>query len=410
MKNSFDEDESIFQDLIWIFIRSPILTIILLFVVIPLIIYFLFDINYGSTSIFILICLISGYIFLIFYNLLKKLTSDNSNINYKSPNKKDDTQINNIAIDNVIPNQNKNLLSNIVTDNSTNKIEIKNAENIFKPENHNKVYITKHNSKKLLKQFDIKNSVVNEFVSEIEFKWFHEYEVKHLLALRLLYSNSKAFFKKYNKINTFDTFTYFQEGNKPSFHNSITCKNLYSSFSNFKITPEMRKKGLTEKVRDWYKEQRFKYNIENERDRDIIITNCKLKFGLHETPEFVHYVNKGIEDNANYNIETIKERLENSIKNANSFYESDNEIKLILDQYGKKVYFENNEFFGLENAPTKSHIVLKEFAEIYKSKVAYWLAEYYRIQFNKEIAFEGNLLEKLGFQECSFCNGNTVIL
>ena len=272
----------------------------------------------------------------------------------------------------------------------------------------NPVYITKHNSKKLLKQFDIKNSVVNEFVSEIEFKWFHEYEVKHLLALRLLYSDLNAFLKKYNKINTIDTFTYFQEGNKPSFHNSTACKYLYSSFSNFKITREMRRKKIVEKVREWYKEQRFKYNIENELDREIIISNCKLKFGLNEIPEFVHYVSKGIEENANYNIETVKERLENTIKNANYFYESDNDNKSILDKYGKLIYFDNYEFCGLDKISEENHSVLKEFAQDYKSKVAYWLSEYYRIKFNKNIEFEGSLLEKLGFQECSICSNDGV--
>lgn len=273
-----------------------------------------------------------------------------------------------------------------------------------------KVYITKYNSKRIIQKFDITHSVLDELISEIEFQWFHEYEVKHLLALKLLYSDINTFLSRYKKISTTDTNTYFEEGNNPAFHTKFDCDRLHSSFYNFKLTNEIKRKGLTNKIREWYKEQKSKYDIKDATNREIIISNCLLKFGLRDIPEFVNYDNSNYETRENYNIETINSKLENAIKNVNYFYNSNNEIKNILDSFGKEVYFENNNYFGLEKAPIKNHLILKEFASDYKFKVAYWLGEYYRIKFNKNIEFDGDILSKLGFQECSFCSDGGIFI
>lgn len=267
-----------------------------------------------------------------------------------------------------------------------------------------KVFITTFNSKRILKQFDIKNSLLNELITEIEFKWFHEYEVKHLLALKSLYIDINKFLMMYDRIENQDTLTYFEEGNKPSYHKSINCERLHSPFNNFAFTKEMKIKGIEENVREWYKEQKRKYNIEIEKDREIIISNCLLRFKLTEVPQFVNYDNSNYEKIINYSLEEIESFLNNAIKRANYFYQSNNEIKEMLDKFGSQVYLEDYKIKGIDIVPVQSRYIIEDFVRNYKSKVAYWLGEYYRIRFNRNIEFNGQILEKIGFQECSTCN------
>ncbi len=276
-----------------------------------------------------------------------------------------------------------------------------------------KVFITTFNSKRILRQFDIENSTLNELITEIEFKWFHEYEVKHLLALKNLYIDINKFLMMYDRIKNQDTLTYFEEGNKPAYHKSLTCQKLNSSFNNFRFTKEMKERKIENEVREWYKEQKKKYNIEIKKDRDIIISNCKLKFKLNELPEFISYDNSGYEKIINYSLEEIKKILNNAISRTNYYYQSNNEIKEILDKFGSLVYLEDYKIKGIEIIPVHSRYIIEDFVRNYKSKVAYWLGEYYRVAFNKNIEFNGQILETIGFQECSMCDNiklNSVII
>lgn len=272
-------------------------------------------------------------------------------------------------------------------------------------------FITAFNSKRILKRFDIKGSVLNDLITEIEFKWFHEFEVKHLLALKSLYSNIDKFLVTYKKIENQDTLTYFEEGNKPAYHKSIACQRLNSSFNNFEFTKEMKIKGIEMQVREWYKEQKKIYNIEIEKNREIIISNCLLKFKLTEVPLFVNFNNGGYEEIKNYTLEEIKNRLNNVIKNANYYYKNaEKNVQDIIDEFGIKVYLENYVIKGIEAVPVDFHEVIIDFVRNYKSKVAYWLSEYYRITFNKNIEFDSKILEKIGFHECSNCSSEIIDL
>lgn len=268
---------------------------------------------------------------------------------------------------------------------------------------NSKVFITAFNSKRILKQFDIENSKLNELITEVEFKWFHQYEVKHLLALKYLYSDINKFLMMYDRIKNQDTLTYFEEGNKPAYHKSFTCHKLNSSYNNFRFTKEMKERKIENEVREWYKEQKKKYNIEIENDRDIIVSNCKLRFKLNEIPEFISYDNSSYKIIRNYSLVEVKDKLNAAINAANIYYKSNVQITEVLDKYGAQAFLEDNKIKGIEFIPEQSRYIIEEFIRNYKSKVAYWLGEYYRVTFNKNIEFNGEILEMIGFQECSAC-------
>ncbi len=47
---------------------------------------------------------------------------------------------------------------------------------------------------------------------------------------------------------------------------------------------------------------------------------------------------------------------------------------------------------------------LKKYDEHFKKPVTELLIEYYKVQYNPELKFEGYLLEMLGFKACSACH------
>lgn len=268
---------------------------------------------------------------------------------------------------------------------------------------NSKVFITAFNSKRILKQFDIENSKLNELITEVEFKWFHQYEVKHLLALKYLYSDINKFLMMYDRIKNQDTLTYFEEGNKPAYHKSFTCHKLNSSFNNFRFTKEMKERKIENEVREWYKEQKKKYNIEIENDRDKIISNCKLRFKLNEIPEFISFDNSSYDKISNYSFLEINDKLNVLINEVNDYYNSSTKVKDILDKFGSQVFLEDNKSVGIEKVPKEYHVEINYFLKKFKSKIAYWLGEYYRVAFNKNIEFKASILEEIGFRECSTC-------
>ena len=60
-------------------------------------------------------------------------------------------------------------------------------------------YITKFNSKRIIQDLDLKNFDVSGEIFRIEFKWFNNYEIKELLAFKMLFANPEEFFKLYIK-------------------------------------------------------------------------------------------------------------------------------------------------------------------------------------------------------------------
>jgi len=268
-----------------------------------------------------------------------------------------------------------------------------------------KAYITNSNSKRIVFRLDLENIDVNEEIYHLEFKWFSKYEIKSILAFKLLFKNPEEFFIKYRKKKILDTKQYIYEGQSPAHHLTPDCERILSSFHNYKIPEEIKEKG-EEKIkefREWFKEH--SYLMEDA--MDLFLERMRLKFGLKEKPEIVNYNNSGVEVIDNLNLEELETEINNKIEKTNDFYKSSRKIKIILDNFGKSsfIYKNKKEPYNNETEYGNEEIweVLREFENEYKNPITFFLREYYRVKYNPELEFEGTLLEQLGFEPCHQC-------
>ena len=255
-------------------------------------------------------------------------------------------------------------------------------------------YITKANAKRLVNNLDISTIDVNKEIFKIEFKWFNDYEVRNLLAFRLLFENPIVFFEQYIVRKAVDTKQYIYEGNLPSYHYSSDCGRLRSTFSNFKIPEEIKSKGDDKiaEFRIWFID-----NVESlENNPDYFMERMRMRFNLKVRPEEVNYNNSGINNFNNLNLNELESQITSLIIRANEFYTSSVKIQVILSNFGKISYstgFSNSDIWN----------VLEKFDNNFKEPIIQQLREYYRVKYNPEMKFEGELLSQLGYKLCKQC-------
>lgn len=269
-----------------------------------------------------------------------------------------------------------------------------------------KAYITKSNSKSIVYKLDFDSIDLNEEVYHVDFKWFSKYEIKGLLAFKMLFKSPEQFFKKYKPKKTLDTKQYVFEGQAPAHHIDPNCERILSSFHNYKIPEEVKEKGeeSVEEFRSWFKEN--SYLLEDK--MDFFLDKLRWKFGLSERPEAIDYKNSGVDLIENLNLEELESRIETKIRESNKFYQSTSKNKVILDNFGQYsfLYKEKKDPYGNNTNYSKEEIwaVLEEFDVEYKTPLTLLLREYYRVKYNPELEFEGSLLEQLGFAPCRSCH------
>jgi len=245
------------------------------------------------------------------------------------------------------------------------------------------------------------NVDIDKEIFRIDFLWFGNYEIKEILAFKLLYEDPDSFFKQYKKREPIDTKRYVFEGKKPAYHKLFNCPRLTSSFTNVRIPEEIRKRGdeEIEKFRKWFKEN--SYLIESAR-KDIFYERLRLRFRLTSNPEEVDYDNSGVESHESMELEELDLRIERIISNANDFYLRSYKNTSILDNFGKISFIYKNRKPPYSNNTNYSNEeiweVLKDFEENYKIEIKHLLKEYYRIKYNPELEFSGILLGQLGLQ------------
>jgi hypothetical protein len=269
-------------------------------------------------------------------------------------------------------------------------------------------YITKSNSQRIISEIELKrfsNSDLSIYKQPIDF--FNELENNKLFGLKQLLQNPEIFIKDfYVRIVKNDQMQYVYEGGKPAYHLKSDCEQLNSNYRNYEIPEEIRSRGAAEitMFRNWFKE-----NEQLIEKPDLFVARIQLAFGISIHPRTIERENSGVEVKENLNLEELEERIDDYILKSKSYYnEADVEKKGIIRTYSKNTYL------GFRKEPIRfnrtrfSDDVLKNFLREYdthfKRPVKELLTEYYRIKFNPELKFEGQLLEQLGFKPCSICH------
>ncbi|RYE04938.1 MAG: hypothetical protein EOP33_08105 [Rickettsiaceae bacterium] len=284
----------------------------------------------------------------------------------------------------------------------------------------NLCYLTKNNVKKILPNIDYNNFFSSEQVYKTPIFFFSKKEEKTLLGFKEFLINPQSFISRFYKpVDFTDHYQYLYEGNKPAYHASSDCIRLASDFTNIVIPKTIRDKGTDEVVRfrKWYTNYLNEADKEKRRriaDDAVFRQKLLMEFGINYTDlNDIQYDNSGVENFTNISLPDLEKRIDTIIRESKFYFiNSTPEEKEIIKKYQKatslgylSIEIQNNDT-GMTDDSLKSF--LRTYDTKFKKPIKNLLLEYYRVQHNPSLKFEGSLLEQLNFKPCSSCYGKYI--
>lgn len=268
-------------------------------------------------------------------------------------------------------------------------------------------YLTKFNAQRIVTSNDFKaTGNLDGEVYKIPIYFFSYFEKNKLIGMQKLLEDPTEFISHYYvPITVEDNFQYVFEGKKPAYHLKSDCERLNSSYQNFKIPDEIKKKGKEEviKFRTW-----FVANRDLMEKPDVFVMRVESAFGIKLNVTEITRDNSGIDLQENLDLQTLEDRIDNLIREAGTYFKNaDAEKQAILRKFQKLTFlaYKNGELTSNNTRFTDD--VLKKFLMQYdihfKRPLVQLLLEYYRVKLNPELKFEDGLLDQLGFTKCSKC-------
>jgi len=276
-------------------------------------------------------------------------------------------------------------------------------------------YITKGNVSKIVSHIDRRKLPANfgEMKGDVYKKsitFFSILEWNDLLLRKELYRKPSTFIEIYQRIEKKeDTYSYIYEGGTPAYHSALDCIRLKSNFDSYEIPIEVKERGINEVKR---------FRLFFSQNKELLETNSQAFYGKM-TAAFapcselkpVDYKNSGSELVDVNDLSELEKAINNLLLEAQKVYwESTPEKRVMMHQFMRSTFLafpphsqktiQNNET-GFSDIEVREF--LKHFAETYKVPVIKYLKEFYRVYFNPDLAFDGELLEVIGFKKCSHC-------
>lgn len=277
-------------------------------------------------------------------------------------------------------------------------------------------YITKSNANKIISGVDLKAVEFSGILYKRPVYFFNELERNRLLAFYNFYKNPGLFTQKYQKIESKDNFEFLWEGGMPAYHKDNSCEKIHSSFRNFRIPEKIRNQGhdAVLKFKKLAKEAN-KNNVLNENSA-AFMESMRIEFNEPYLSEIepVKYDNSGQDFIENIRLEELENKIDELFIGVNKFIcDKDDYVHKLITWYDKYTYCATKGLpfpqgahpfdEKLGTSEDELRMILKSFENKFKVPIANLLKEYYRIRFNPDLLFEGELLEQLGFKKCSFC-------
>jgi len=276
-------------------------------------------------------------------------------------------------------------------------------------------YITKGNISKIISHVDIKklpsnfaNLKGNVYKQAITF--FSLAEQNNLLLRKEFYRNPNSFLEIYQKIEKKeDTYNYTYEGGTPAYHSTLDCTRLNSNFDSYEIPVEIKKKGKDAVI------SFMKFFAQN---RELLDTNpdafygkMTAAFALKTLLKPANYKNSGSQLIEITDLAELEATINKLLLDFQDLYwRSTPHKRMMMNRFMRLTFLafppysqniiQNNET-GFSDTEVREFLTY--FAETYKVPIIKYLKDFYRIYFNPELAFEGELLEILGFKKCSHC-------
>lgn len=289
-------------------------------------------------------------------------------------------------------------------------------------------YITKANSKRILRKINLND--IPDIEGEVYKKpiyFLSKWETKYLLLMQSLLKEPEKFaIEVYHPVVNKDTFQYvFESEQPPSYHSNKNCERLTSKFKNFEIPFEIkaraRERGLNEGkseqeileleihqvevFRAWFKEN---FEIFNS-DTEEFLKKLDIRWNIQRNVNEIERNNSGVESIENLNLAELEVEIDKIISEAGRYFVNNKDKQHIIRRFQKLTFLAYRKGRIDINDTELTDDELKEFLLEYDTKfkkpIKELLFQYYRVKYNPDLSFEGQLLERLNFRSCSVCDG-----
>lgn len=292
-------------------------------------------------------------------------------------------------------------------------------------------FITKSNYKRILRKININSIVIDDVdLYKKPIYFLSSWEVKYLLIMKSLLKNPEKFeVEVYQKVINKDTLKYVYESElSPAYHNKKDCERLNSTYRNFEIPDEIKEraklkcennnwneqeseleiKKAIEHFRHWFK---ININLFNE-DLPEFIKQLDIRWNIQRNVNEIEKDNSGIEDIENLNLEELEREIDKVISQAGRYFVNNIDKQQIIRRFQKLTFLAYKEEPIQQNDTNLRDDELKEFLKFYdtefKKPLKELLIQYYRIKYNPDLSFSGDLLDQLNFRPCSNCKNDSI--
>ena len=262
---------------------------------------------------------------------------------------------------------------------------------------HQKVYITKSRLSNIVHSLDKGDVSKTSYDDLYKTNLTHIFSQKELALLSVFKemcrdpNQATQIYKKVSNRSSHKKYV-FEDGS-PSYHADKDCDLLHGDYYNLELPVEIEKRGAqeVERFREFCKTNRDLIVSED----PIVLKKLEAQFVLQNPPSKISAKNSGLEEFVNMNLRELEVQIEELLSEAEVFRNKDQETSKTIRNlgYGSHVARE----VKIPNSP------LYIWHNTYKVPIKDLLMHYFRVRFNPELAFDGHLLDQLGFKSCSKC-------
>lgn len=289
-------------------------------------------------------------------------------------------------------------------------------------------YITKANSKRILSKINLND--IPDIEGEVYKKpiyFLSKWETKYLLLMKsLLKDPSKFAIEVYKPVVNKDTFHYIYESEQPpSYHSTTSCERLTSKFKNFEVPFEIKARAReraenegksseevdnyeiqqVEVFRSWFKEHFQLFQS----DTEEFLKKLDVRWNVQRNINEIERDNSGVERIENLNLQQLEFEIDKIISAAGRFFINETDKQHIIRRFQKLTFLAyrkgNIDINDTELSDEELKAFLLEYDKNFKKPIKELLLQYYRVKYNPDLSFEGQLLERLNFRSCSVCDG-----
>lgn len=279
------------------------------------------------------------------------------------------------------------------------------------------VYITQSNAASIVYKID--RTELGHLDGEVYTKRIiilSEHEKRRLLVIRKFFEDPELFIDRYfgNAREQRDEDLVF-EGSAPAYHASAECERLHAEYMNYEIPKQIKEKEKTEpcirsRFRQWFKENCYLLDENNPKYRPdffILRIRSEFKVDIVDVRQIVR-PNSGLTNMKNRSLEEIQSEIDRILKEAGQWFYASAKHTAILREYQKKTYLaykdeplpDNNTGYADDEVKT----FLKDYDVQFKKPLRVNLIMYYRMRYNPDLSFDGQLLDQVGFRPCRQCH------